>query len=273
MGRKPHPLYVEVEPSDLPQDEQVRRFIKATNLLVEASKRSKAKKSVNIEQHIFFTKNVDRYVVAWLSQPHWYLNPSSDPFDRFVAMFVEEAGFVDVELVCSTLELAAVQITPDYDQAAGRVRINLLRERLAILYEFLRAQPNQRKSSKPKKDKSPVTTETPPGPTTDQPTVSTLDLPIAEGICTYANNPNPKLMAYFYEEGLRMYDELMVTRGLPIPDYGSPDDKAGIAQEVRRRIAEVLRADDIRGGDRNQLLQIVIDHVLPTESGVEITWR
>jgi len=255
-------------PPGLSPEEEAERFDIIRDLIKETARQLESGEAT-ITPVVYFSSSLDRHLYAWFEDSNWPTDNSCLPFDKFVGALVEEQGFVSIAAVKTKLLQAAEDITPNYDGAAGRARIDQLCERLQTLYEFVAAQPKPKKprKSKPKPASEHVVTAE-PAPEYREPET---EVDAAEGKVTYANDVDEKLSIIFLKRAWELYDDLMRRRGqrgVPFPI----DEQAAIA-EGQRRLNVVLNAEDVTGGEKHNLMACLIKRIVPNGEVVEITWR
>ena len=90
---------------------------------------------------MIFFEQADALLREWLTSPTWHVDKPSEnaKFYRFAAALMQEAGQPDIREVRGTLEEAAREWAAGYEERGGDRRIDVLCERLQVLYDFANA--------------------------------------------------------------------------------------------------------------------------------------
>ena len=95
----------------------------------------------------------------------------------------------------------------------------------------------------------------------------------------HANEPSNQRFEAFFAAALELYDVLrerqresaLPAELPPDPPIDERDPKAVVA-EVNRRVDAVLCAPELNGGEKNRLLRLIVDKIIPYEDALEIHW-
>ncbi len=254
---------------------------------------------------VFFSEQSDVLLCQWLTSPTWHIDKPSEnaKFYRFAAMLMQEAGQPDVREIRCTLEEAAQEWAADYTARSGEFRIASVCERLQVLYDFFSAvrgsasyqadhpqpqplllgpldtlMPLQDVSSvsgapaRLQEEKPPEASSSPPPQDIPLPSKLRKVRQKAEAPLEHSevdDFPSSERWKHFWPEVVRLHTLLLERRGKPPPPRIAADNPKAIHAEMGRWAEEVLKATEVTGAEKRDLIGRVIYKVILPDHRIE----
>ena len=253
----------------------------------------------------FFSEQSDALLRDWLTSPTWHIDKPSEnaKFYCFAARLMQEAGQPDIREVRSTLQEAAQEWATEYTARGGDDRITHLYGHLQVLYDFFGAvhgiapphavRPQHQPLLPSPSDTLGLLQELPSVDVASAPVrqeklaeVSAPAMPqdiprlpkprkvrqkaeVQQDYSEVDNSPSSERWKQFWPEVVRLHTLLLERRGEPSPPRIAADDPKAIHAEMGRWAEEVLKATEVTGAEKRDLIGRVIDKVILPDNRIE----